>query len=195
MPAMRIHFGVVMAACLLAGGMLAQQSIPVQVYLVPNHGSLRLSIPVSWTVESRAIADPASIFLHIAPAKGKDFDLQLTVVWLDPANLSKTTPESIKSNTERTGNGVLLQAVEKTLTLQELRGTQSVGTYYSLTDRKPAPGEFKGLTQGSFLTGELLSAFTILSDNPGSSEVRQLLRMFSEATHVKASDAVTSGKP
>jgi hypothetical protein len=88
-----------------------------------------------------------------------------------------------------------LQAVEKTLTLQELRGTQSVGTYYSLTDRKPAPGEFKGLTQGSFLTGELLSAFTILSDNPGSSDVRQLLRMFSEATHVKASDAATSAKP
>ena len=192
---MRIHFGVVITACLLAGGILAQQSSTAQVYLMPNHGSLRLSIPVSWTVDSRAIADPATMFLHIAPAKGKDFDVQLTVVWLNSANLAKTTPESIKANTERTGNGVLLQAVEKTLTLQELRGTQSVGTYYSLTDRKPAPGEFKGLTQGSFLTGELLSAFTILSDNPGSSEVRQLLRMFSEATHIKASDAVTPAKP
>ena len=192
---MRIHFVVVMAACLLAGGMLAQQSSTGQVYIVPNHGSLRLSVPGSWTVESTAMADPASMFLHIAPAKGKDFDAQLTVVWLNPANLGKTTPESIKANTERTGNGVLLQAVEKTLTLQELRGTQSVGTYYSLTDRKPAPGEFKGITQGSFLTGELLSASTILSDNPGSPEVRQLLKMFSEATHVKASDAVTPAKP
>ena len=192
---MKIHFGVVLAVCLLAGGMLAQQSSTAQVYLVPNHGSLRLSIPVSWTVESRAIADPASIFLHIAPAKGKDFDVQLTVVWMNPANLARTTPESIKANTERTGNGVLLGAVEKTLSLQELRGTQSVGTYYSLTDRKPAPGEFKGLTQGSFLTGELLSAFTILSDNPSSSDVRQLLKMLSEATHVKASEAVTPAKP
>jgi hypothetical protein len=192
---MKIHFGVVIAVCLLAGGMLAQQSSTAQVYLVPNHGSLRLSVPVSWTVESRAIADPASIFLHIAPAKGKDFDVQLTVVWMNPANLARTTPESIKANTERTGNGVLLSAVEKTLSLQELRGTESVGTYYSLTDRKPAPGEFKGLTQGSFLTGELLSAFTILSDNPSSSDVRQLLKMLSEATHVKASDAVTPAKP
>jgi hypothetical protein len=192
---MRIHFEVLTAACLLAGGMLAQQSSSTQVYLMPNHGSLRLSVPGSWTVVSSAISDPAGMFLHIAPAKGKDFDVQLTVVWLNPANLARTTPESIKANTERTGNGVLLQAVEKTLNLQELRGAQSVGTYYSLTERKPAHGEFKGLTQGSFLTGELLSAFTILSDNPSASEVRQLLKMFSEATHVRASNAVTPGKP
>jgi hypothetical protein len=184
-----------MAACLLAGGLLAQQSSTAQVYIVPNHGSLRLSIAGSWTVESRAMADPATMFLHIAPAKGKGFDVQLTVVWLDPENLAKTTPESIKANTERTGNGVLLQAVEKTLTLQELRGTQSVGTYYSLTDRKPAPGDFKGLTQGSFLTGELLSAFTIHSDNPSSSDVKQLLRMLADATYLKPVGAVTPAKP
>jgi len=68
---MRIRFGVVMAACLLAGGLLAQQSSAVQVYLVPNHGSLRLSIPGSWTVQSTAMADPATIFLHIAPPREK----------------------------------------------------------------------------------------------------------------------------
>jgi hypothetical protein len=184
-----------MAACLMAGGMLAQQSSAVQVYIVPNHGSLRLSIPVAWTVESRAMADPATLFLHIAPAKGKVFDAQLTVVWLTPAIQAVTTPESIQANTERTGNGVLLQAVEKALMLQELRGPESVGTYYALTDRKPAPGEFKYIMQGSFRTGELLSAFTIHSSNPSSAEVKQLLRMLTDATHVKASGATASPKP
>jgi hypothetical protein len=175
--------------------MLAQQSSTVRVYIVPNHGSLRLSMPESWTVDSTAMADPSTMFLHIAPAKGKSFDAQLTVVWLTPANQVVTTPESIQANTERTGNGVLLQAVEKTLTLQELRGSESVGTYYALTPRKPAQGEFKYITQGSFRTGELLSAFTILSSNPNSSEVKQLLRMLADSTHVKASGAVTPPKP
>jgi len=182
---MTVRFVIWMAACLLAGEMLAQQSSSVQVYIVPNHGSLRLSIPVSWTVESRAMAEPATLFLHIAPPKGKAFDAQLTVVWLTPANQALTTPESIKANTERTGNGVLIQAVEKTLTLQELRGSQSIGTYYELTDRKPAQGQFKYITQGSFRTGELLSAVTILSSNPNSAEVRQLLKMFADATYLK----------
>jgi hypothetical protein len=192
---MRIHFGVVLAASLLSGAMLAQQSSAVQVYIVPNHGSLRLSIPAAWAVESRAMADPATLFLHIAPAKGKAFDAQLTVVWLTPAIQAVTTPESIQANTERTGNGVLLQAVEKTLTLQELRGPESVGTYYALTDRKPSPGDFKYIMQGSFRTGELLSAFTIHSSNPGSAEVKQLLRMLTDATHAKASGGVPPAKP
>jgi len=184
---MNVCFGVLITACLLAGEVLALQSIPVRAYLVPNHGSLRLTMPESWSVESRAMADPATLFLHIVPPKGKAFDLQITAVWLNSANLERTTPESIKANTERTGNGVLLQAVEKTLTLQELHGSQTVGTYYTFADRKPGPGEFKYLTQGSFLTGEMLSAFTLLSDNPNSSECRQLLKMMSDAAYVKAS--------
>jgi hypothetical protein len=175
---------VLVATCLLAG-LAVGQSSPAREYPVPNHGFLRLSFPVGWKVETRAMVDPATLFLHFSPAKGNDFDAQITAVWLNAANLSKTTPESIKANTERTGNGVLLQAVEKTLTLLELRGAQTLGTYYSLTDRIPAPGEAKHLTQGSFLAGELLCAFTILSQSPNTSEVKQLLKMLSEATHVK----------
>jgi hypothetical protein len=192
---MKARHAILFAACLLAAEVLAQQSSPVREYPVPNHGTLRLSMPEAWNVEPSAMADPATLFLHISPSKGKAFDLQITIVWLNSANLAKTTPESIKANTERTGNGVLLQAVEKTLTLQELHGTQSVGTYYSLTPRKPGPGEFKYLTQGSFLTGELLSAFTLLSDSANSSEVRQLLKMMSDATYVKASGVVAAPKP
>jgi len=166
---------------------MALQSNKIQAYLVPNHGSLRLPMPDAWSVESRAMVDPATLFLHIAPSKGKAFDLQITAVWLNSANLEKTTAESIKANTERTGNGVLLQAVEKTLTLHDLHGSQTAGTYYTLANRKPGPGEFKHLTQGSFLTGEMLSAFTLHSDNPNSSEFKQLMKMMSDAAYVKPS--------
>ena len=181
---MKARYAVLFAACLLAGKALSQSSTAKE-YPVPGHGFLRMNMPLAWKVEPRAMADLATLFLHISPTKGNSFDAQITVVWLNAANLGSTTPESIKANTERTGNGVLLQAVEKTLTLRELRGVQTFGTYYSLTDRIPAPGEFKHITQGSFLTGELLCAFTIHSESPNPSEVKQLMRIFSEATHVK----------
>jgi len=181
---MKARYAILFAACLMAGKVLAQSSAPKE-YPVPNHGFLRMNMPLAWKVEPRALADPSSLFLHIAPTKGNTFDAQVTVVWLNAANLSATTAESIKANTERTGNGVLLQAVEKTLTLREMRGTQTVGTYYSLTDRIPAPGEFKHITQGSFLTGELMCAFTIHSESSNTSEVKQLLKILTEATHVK----------
>jgi hypothetical protein len=191
----RIHIGVVMAVFLVAAGLLAQQQGSLRDIPLPNHGMLRLSISGSWAADARTMNDPPTAFLHIGPSKGKDFDTQLTVVWLSPANQATATPESIRSNTERTGNSVLLQSVEKTLALQELRGSESVGTYYSLTDRKPAPGEFKYVTQGSFRVGEVLCAFTILSNNPNSAEVKQLLRTFTDATYVKTSESAVPAKP
>jgi len=37
----------------------------------------------------------------------------------------------------------LSQAVEKSLPVQELRGGNAQGSYFSATDRAPKPGEFK----------------------------------------------------
>jgi len=180
---MKTLSGILFAGCLLAVEMLAQQTSPVNDFPIPNHGALRLSTSPSWKVDAKAMTDLETLFFHVLPSKGKAFDLQMTVVWVNPANPAKATPESVRANTERTGNTLLFQAVEKTLTLRELRGKQAIGTYYTLTDRKPGPGEFKYITQGSFLAGDVLSAFTILSENPDSSDVKQLLKMLSEATY------------
>ena len=180
---MKALYGILLAACFLAAEILAQKSGASRVFPVPNHGSLHLPMPQDWKVDAKAMADLETLFVHVLPEKGKSFDAQLTVVWVNPANPAKATAESIRANTERTGNSLLFQASEKTLILKELRGKQSIGTYYTLTDREPGPGEFKYITQGSMLTGEALSAFTILSSSPSSSEVKQLLNMLAEATY------------
>ena len=80
---------------------------------------------------------------------------------------------------------MLPHSVEKTVTLHELHGQQSAGSYYSLTDNNPGPGEFTNLTQGVFLTGDILSAFTILYRTPVSSDLDKGLRAFAEATYIK----------
>jgi len=180
---MKALYGILFAACFLGGEMLGQKSGTTREFQVPNHGSLHLTMPEAWKVEAKAMVDLETLFLHVLPAKGKAFDIQITVVWVNPTNQSKPTPESIKANTQRTGNSLLFQASEKTLTLNEIRGTQSVGTYYTLTDRKPGPGEFKYITQGSVLTGDALSAFTILSSSADSSDLKQALKMLTDAAY------------
>ncbi|HET9131521.1 MAG TPA: hypothetical protein VFO86_11260, partial [Terriglobia bacterium] len=144
---------------------------------------------------AKTINDPPTVLLHIGPSKGKDFDTSMTIVWLSPANQATATPEAIRANTERTGSSLMFQSVEKTLVLKELRGAESVGTYYALTDRMPGPGEFKIITQGSFRTGEVLCAFTILSNNPNLADVKQQLKVFTDARYLKASDAAMPAKP
>lgn len=152
---------------------------------VPNHGSLRLKVPDGWRKRALPLTDPASVTLHFAPANGDAFDIQVSAVWLDSAKRTSVTADSIKADTQRAAEGLLPHSVEKTVTLHELRGPQSVGFYYALTDRKPGPGEFSNLTQGVFLTGEILSTFTILHRTSMSPEVAQALQTFAEATYVK----------
>ncbi len=171
--------------CLLTGPLTARQSGAAREYSIPGHGSLRLAVPDGWRVSTKSLSQPLSVLLRMSPPTGEAFDVQLTSVWLDSAALAKRSPDSIKSNVQRTASGLLPQAVEKTITMQELRGTQTAGYYFALTDRNPAPGEYKYLMQGSFLTGELLSVFTLLSHAPRTPEVEQALEAFRTATYSK----------
>jgi hypothetical protein len=154
-------------------------------FSVPGHGSLRLKMPNGWQVQSHQLADPASVSLHFAPANGDAFDVQVTAVWLDAQKRSRETSDSLQDTAQHAATALLPHSVEKTATIKRLQGPQSVGYYYALTDNNPGPGEFTNLTQGVFLTDEILSTFTILHRTAVSPEVDQAVRALSEATYVK----------
>jgi hypothetical protein len=154
-------------------------------FSIPGHGSLRLKVPDGWQSQSHQLADPASVNLHFAPANGDAFDVQVTAVWLDPDKRSRETTDSLKATVQRAAKALLPHSVENVAPLHDLHGPQSVGFYYALTDNNPGPGEFTNITQGAFLTREILSTFTILHRTPVSPEVDQALRAFSQASYVK----------
>jgi hypothetical protein len=72
--------------------------------------------------------------------------VQVTAVWLDLDKRSRETTDSLKATVQRAAKALLPHSVEKTATLHDLRGPQSVGFYYVLTDNNPGPGEFSNLT-------------------------------------------------
>lgn len=154
-------------------------------FSIPHHGSLRLAVPTGWQLDSLSLEEPASVTIHITPKKGDAFDVRLTTVWLDATVLAKSSAESRKRDMQRAAEEMLPHSVEKLATLLEIKGVESTGWYYSLTDRNPGEGEFKYLNQGSFLTREVLTAFTILYRMPAAVEVPQVLRMLAEAKYVK----------
>jgi len=77
----------------------------------------------------------------------------------------------------------LPHAVEKAATLHELHGPNGLGFYYALTDSQPGPGEFTYLTQGNFLTGEVLTVFTVLARTKASPDVEEALRAITESSY------------
>ena len=176
-----------LTACALSGLAGAQES--GQRYPIPGQGSLLLSVPAGWRAASRSLEDPASVLLRLRPAAGDGFLIQVSALWLDAAKREGRTPPRLKGEVQKSAEKLLAQSVEKNAVIEELRGAQSFGYYYSLTDRQPKPGEYKYLTQGMVMTGELLTIFTVLHHEPAPPERGQALRMFADATYLAASTA------
>ena len=170
---------------LLAPAVGGQDRPAALPYAIPGHGRLNLSVPAGWRVTSKALAQPPSLNLRFGPSSGDGFSLQVTAVWLDADKLANTTQASLKATAIRSAEGPLRQAVEKAAVIQDLRGAQSAGFFFSLTDRAPPPGEYKYLTQGTYLTGEVMVVFTLLHREMPSPEKEQAIRMLTDSTHSK----------
>jgi hypothetical protein len=177
-----------LAAVVSIGGAAAQTPQP-QAFEIPGHGGLRLDVPPRWRVDSRPLDKPPSVAVHLTPVEGDAFDIQISALWLDAKALGKTTAASMRENMRRAARALLGRAEERREMLLDLQGAQSVGCYFSLTDRNPGPGEFKYLTQGSFRTGEVEVAFTVLHRSAGAPELGRALRMFAESTYESSGTA------
>lgn len=182
---------VAAAAVTLGGGVLAQNRDGRHDFAVPGHGSLSLRVPDTWQESSKPKEQPGSVHLRFRPPTGDMFDIQVTAVWRDADQLSKLTAESLKAIAQKSSAEFLRQAVEKEAKLEEFRGGQTLGYYYSLTDRAPPEGEYKYMTQGCFLTGELLTVFTILQREQVALDRKLALEMLADATY---SSGVATGQ-
>ena len=158
-------------------------SAAVAEFSIPGHGKLRMPLPTGWKIESSPLAQPPAVKLHFAPPSSDSFDMQVTAVWLDSDKLAKESPSFIHVTVHKTGENDIPHAVEKTLFVQDFRGPQSYGSYFSLTDNDPGPG-YPYMVQGIFLTGPALAPFTILTRAPNAPEVAQALSSFTNATFV-----------
>jgi hypothetical protein len=174
----------------------ATPEVAREVCVVPGHGALGLEVPVAWRASCRPLAQPPSASATFRPLAGEAFKLAVTVVWMEPGHRDALADAALRSGAERMAARSLAQAVEATPVFEELRGPEAFGYVFTLTDKAPAPGEFKYLTQGNLRIGELQVIFTLLSGEESAAEKGQALRMLSAARQLtKGLEAPGKEKP
>ncbi len=179
---------VVVMLGILARPLFAQEPVARQ-YPVPGHGALALPVPEDWRVSVKPLDKPAALVLRFDPASGSDFIVQATAVPLSLEQSAGMTPEQIRQSVRDGATKPLGEAVERDVVVEELRGPQAAGYYYSLTARTPAPDGYRHLTQGTLVAGGLMMIFTILHRNADAPEKAAAIRMLAGATHSKADGA------
>ena len=157
----------------------------VRKYPIPDHGILELNVPASWKDNIHKPQKDMFPTIIFVPAKGNDFHVLITIIWGKTGEQDFNSPTKIRTLVEQDGQKILPKAVETQLVLQQMRGVNNIGYFFSFTDKAPNPGEFLYLTRGGMAVGNLLLNATILYRAEDSEYVKDALSMLREAKQIK----------
>jgi hypothetical protein len=181
MTAFRIHFFPVIALCVAATAVALAGSS--RVFELPDHGTLTLIVPDGWMDKVNHPANRLPPTMLLRPGAAGSGEVLITAVWPIPPATKISDEATLRSEVAVAAKKAASQSVEGTLSLQDLKGIEGRGFYFSATDRAPSPGEYKYLTQGIVRVGEIALAFTILTNDGQEAVVKAALEMLQTAVH------------
>lgn len=161
-------------------------------YPLRNHTGLVLAVPDGWKEEIKSARADAPQSLFFTPQNGPSFAVAVTpfVSMKDGSNIPDAN--AIRGLVEASAQRLVPRAVEKQLAIKPLVGPSCKGYYFLATDRAPAPGEWKYLTQGIARVGGADGVdveFDILTNDGQDGVARAALDMLRHARHL------TPGQP
>lgn len=153
----------------------------IKKYPIPDHGVLELNVPTSWKSDMHKPQKDMPPTIIFKPAKGDDLQVLIIVLWDKTGEKDFNSPEKIRTFVEKDGQKLLPKTVETKIILQEIKGINTTGYYFSVTDKAPNPGELRYMTRGGIGAGNLLLNVTILHRVKDSESVKEVLSMLREA--------------
>ncbi|UCH72655.1 MAG: hypothetical protein JSU82_09680 [Rhodospirillales bacterium] len=158
------------------------------VDLGPRDG-LALRVPEGWVMERGDVKDAPLVTLTFRPEVGDEFSVLLTPIRPQPgADPDFGSPAGVYAIVEAAAQDAAVRAVESELEIRPFEGDR-VGFYFWATDRdlvgksRIPPGEYLHLTQGAVMIGDILCAFTILTNDRPSGVIDSAMMMLRTAAH------------
>jgi hypothetical protein len=160
----------------------------LRTYGLPGHGLLLLRVPTAWKDSIQQPEGDLPPTITFKPPKGDDFAVLVTPIWSPDAGAGPPPADRVRDLVERQGQQVLGSAEESDLTIREIDGPSAHGFIYSLTDKSVKPGQrqegnYRYMTQGQLIVGDLMMAVTILAHDKDGPHERAAIEMLKSATH------------
>jgi len=161
---------------------------------VAGDGALELEVPKGWKASVAEPGDtPSPRTVQLEPTHG-GFLVLVTPFYSeeegarDAEEPGVAGADTAQALVELARRKALQSSVEQEIALQELRGDQAHGYWFSATDkelqgRPQAKGEWRHIMQGAAAVGPLIVAFTLLDNAPGPQR-EAVLELVRGARHV-----------
>jgi hypothetical protein len=161
-----------------------------KAFALPDNSKLELTILSGWKDElktnqgSKANQGSAPATVMLTPREGAPFQVVVTPVARQKPGKAADTAIQMRHSVQQGADKVKPGATEQYLPVEQLTGAPGPGYYFSATDREPKPGEFKYLTQGMLLVGDVVVSFNILTNDGQEKAKNQALAMLKRASHL-----------
>lgn len=157
------------------------QDRTTRAYSLHAPGTLVLNVPSSWREEMKKAQSDAPPTITFRPPAGQDFIVMITALKDPKGNKDFNSPETVRKLMEVDRDRIKSRAVESDIGLRTLKGPNMHGTYFSVTDKKPEPGEYEYLTRAGVGVGDLLLSVSVLTHDRNSPAIDDTLSMLEDA--------------
>ncbi len=150
---------------------------------LPRGGELWLDIPAAWDEKFDSPQKGMAPGIWLTPRQGASFNVLITPISGTP--MAEAVADDIKMHAivASAARDALSHAVETTIPVQDLSGPHVHGSYFFATDRAPAAGEWKYLTQGMASIDGVPFAFTILTNDGQEAVAKGALELIRNASY------------
>jgi hypothetical protein len=161
-------------------------------FAVPDHGDLVATLPEGWNATIQQAPGLPGTTIEFDGDKAGDVQVLVTAIPNGTRGHLKVDAGALKQLAQAQGTQLLATSKEPELRLDALKGVDSTGYFYNLTDKAPDPGSFERMTQGMIDVGDLLCTFTVLYHRPNQSQRTTALQMISTITEAQAAVPATN---
>jgi len=150
---------------------------------LPAGGELWLDIPAAWDEKFDSPQKGMAPGVWLTARQGAAFNVLITPISGTPMGEAMADDLKMHAIVASAARDALAHAVETTIPVQNLSGLHVHGFYLFATDRAPAPGEWKYLTQGMVNIDGLPFAFTILTNDGQEAIAKGALELIRNASY------------
>lgn len=155
-----------------------------KAFALPDNSKLELAVPAGWKDEVKPKQGNAPATIALSPREGAPFQVVVMPIGRQRAGSSADTAIGMRDNVQQAADKIKPSAAEQYLPVEPLTGAPAPGFYFSATDREPKPGDFKYLTQGMLLVGDIVVGFSILTNDGQEKAKDEALAMLKSASHL-----------
>lgn len=176
----RILFAAMYLTLIATAPLASKVSLESRTYGLPGGGAVVLEVPVSWKEEVRQKNGDFPPTIIFREKKAELFEILVTLISSksgQPPSIADLEASLLQSSRQHLAN-----AVQESILLETLEGSQARGRYYLLTEEHPRANEYPSVIAGGLIVGPIVASFTVLLRDPTGSEAREALRVLRSAT-------------